>query len=269
MKIFVINLKRSNERRVKMQEKLSLLKENPIFAELGLSYHFFNAIDSKSEEFKQYKAMFDSICCYLLHGRILIDSEIACYASHYSLWNECVRINEAIVILEDDIVFESNFLSALKDIMNTTFPLIRFFTLDRKRDKYVYQIDNSNYHYSLKNTNGLQGYYITPKAAKELLKQTTFDSPVDIYVESVARHNVDNIIYKPFLIGESDIAMQSTIVNSDGSHRANNGGGGVIPLHYKILKPIYRTYIQSIRAVFKLFYKPPSVVYQESKNYGK
>lgn len=46
-------------------------------------------------------------------------------------------------------------------------------------------------------------------------------------------------------------------------------GGGVIPLHYKILKPIYRTYIQSIRAVFKLFYKPPSVVYQESKNYGK
>ena len=245
-----------------MQEKLELLQQDPLFTELGLSYHFFSAIDSNSEEFKQCKAMFDSTLCYLLHGRILIDSEIACYASHYSLWGECVRLNEAIVVLEDDIAFEPNFLNALKDIMNTEFHFVKFFTSCRKRDKYIYQIDNSNYHYSLKNTNGTLGYFITPKAAKALLAQTIWDSPVDIQMEFVSRHYIDNIIYKPFIVSEDIIAMQSTIVNSDGSHRANNGGGGAIPLHYKILKPFYRTYIQLKRAIFKLCYKPPHVVYK-------
>ena len=226
MKLFIINLKRSSERKAHMQEKLLLLKQDPLFTELGLSYHFFAAIDSKNDDFKQYKAMFDSMRCYLLHGRILIDSEIACYASHYSLWSECVRLNEAIVVLEDDIVFEPHFLNALKDIMNTTFPFVRFFTSDRKRDKYIYQIDDTNYYYSLKNTNGALGYYITPQAAKALLKKTIWDSPVDIYMEFVSSHKVDNIIYKPFIVSESNMAMQSTIVNSDGSHRANSGGGG-------------------------------------------
>lgn len=88
MKIFVINLERSKDRKAHMQEKLSLLEKDPLFKELDLSYSFFNAIDSKSESFKEYKAMFNPILCYLWHGRILIDNEIACYASHYSLWEE-------------------------------------------------------------------------------------------------------------------------------------------------------------------------------------
>lgn len=224
MKLFIINLKRSPERKKLMQEKLKTLQHDPLFAELNLSYDFFTAVDSKSEHFKDYKAMFNPTLCYLLHGRILIDSEIACYASHYSLWEECVRLNEAICVLEDDIDFEANFLNALKDIVATKFLFVRFFTSCKNRDKYIYKIDK-NYYYSLKNTNGALGYYITPKAAKALITQV-WDSPVDIHMEFVSRHNIDNIIYKPFIISENEISQQSTIINSDGSHRSIGGGGG-------------------------------------------
>ena len=230
MKIFVINLERSKDRKAHMQEKLSLLEKDPLFKELSLSYSFFNAIDSKSESFKEYKAMFNPMLCYLWHGRILIDNEIACYASHYSLWEECVRLDEPIIVLEDDIFFEEHFLSALQDMKRTRFSFVRFFTSARSRDKYIYKIDNSNYHYSLKNTNGTLGYYITPSAAQVFLTQKIWDSPVDIYMEHVALHHVANIIYKPFIVGEDSIASHSTIINADGTHRANDGGGNTLAL---------------------------------------
>ncbi len=226
MKIFIINLERSNERKIRMQEKLALLQNNPLFSKLALSYHFFSAIDSQSKQFQHYKEKFSPKHCYLWHGRILIDNEIACYASHYSLWEECVRLDEPIVVLEDDIFFESHFLYALQDIMQTNFTFVRFFTSARRRDKYIQPIGYSHYHYALKNTNGTLGYYLTPYAAKAFLAQTIWDSPVDIYMEFVARHGIDNIIYKPFMVGEDNIvAMHSTIINTDGSHRSMGGGG--------------------------------------------
>ena len=45
-------------------------------------------------------------------------------------------------------------------------------------------------------------------------------------MEHVALHHVDNIIYKPFIVGEDSIASHSTIINADGTHRAINKGGG-------------------------------------------
>lgn len=62
MKIFIINLERSRERKTHMQEKLALLEKNPLFQELGLSYQFFNAVDSKSEGFKEYATRNMQLC---------------------------------------------------------------------------------------------------------------------------------------------------------------------------------------------------------------
>lgn len=225
MKLFVINLARSPNRRERMQERLETLARDKLFHELGLEWEFFAAIDSTSAAFQHYKQHFSARKCFLWHGRILIDSEIACYASHYRLWQECVKRDEPIIILEDDVCFAPHFLSALQDIMRTDFGLVRFYTLDRKRDKYIHQIGNSPYHYCLKNTNGTQGYYITPHAARAFLAQECWDSPVDIFMEFVAHHGVDNIIYSPFPIAEDNATSSlSTIANPDGSARTTNAG---------------------------------------------
>lgn len=267
MKLFVINLARSATRRKRMQERLEALAHNPLFTELGLEWEFFAASDSKDEEFWRYKQKFSAHKCFLWHGRILIDSEIACYASHYRLWQECAERDEPIIVLEDDVCFAPHFLNALQDITRTDFGLVRFYTLDRKRDKYIYQISNSPYHYSLKNTNGTQGYYITPSAARAFLAQECWDSPVDIFMEFVARHGVDNIIYKPFIITEDEATSSaSTITNPDGSARTLHaelvGGGAAIPTSWRLLKPLYKNSIQLRRALFKLTYTPPKLTYR-------
>ncbi|WP_025452269.1 glycosyltransferase family 25 protein, partial [Helicobacter pylori] len=37
------------------------------------------------------------------HAKFMSLGELGCYASHYSLWQKCIELNEAICILEDDI----------------------------------------------------------------------------------------------------------------------------------------------------------------------
>lgn len=45
-----------------------------------------------------------------MFGRELSDGEKAVYASHFKLWQECIRLNEAIMILEDDVEFSEEFI---------------------------------------------------------------------------------------------------------------------------------------------------------------
>ncbi|OHU81908.1 hypothetical protein BKN38_08075 [Helicobacter sp. CLO-3] len=51
----------------------------------NLDFIFFEAIDTTSEAFVSYKSRFSPARCFMLHGRILSDNEIACYASHFAL----------------------------------------------------------------------------------------------------------------------------------------------------------------------------------------
>lgn len=256
MKVFIINLLRSPERKEQMSARLESLRNEPLFNALNLEPQFFPATDSKSDEFATYKAKFDSKACYLLHGRILLDNEIACYASHYRLWEECVRLQEAIIVLEDDIYFEPHFLQGIQEIRDSGLPFVRLYFIDHKRDKFARQIGDTPFYYSLKNLNGTQGYYLTPQAAAAFLSMSVWDSPVDIAMEFVSRHKVDNIIYKPFLIGEDSTASNSTIATNG---KRISDETNQVPLSYRIVKPFYRAFIQAQRALFKLSYTPPRI----------
>ncbi|RDU65726.1 lipooligosaccharide biosynthesis glycosyltransferase [Helicobacter didelphidarum] len=260
MKIFIINLERSRDRRRRMQEKIQKLTPPPLSQcqqSKNYEFIFFKATDSKNEELEKYKKHFKPMLCYLLHGRILANSEIACYASHFRLWEECVKLNEPIIVLEDDIYFEDNFFSVLDEIRESKIGFVRLYYLDKRRAKYTYQIRNTHFYWTLKNTNGIQGYYITPHTASKFLAQK-WDSPVDIQMEFVARHKVDNIIYCPFCIGEDSTASSSTIT-SERLTTLNTGNNSYITLKYKIARPFYRFYVQMQRAIFKLFYTPPKM----------
>ncbi|EMH69549.1 glycosyltransferase family 25 protein, partial [Helicobacter pylori] len=47
--------------------------------------------------------------------------------SHYLLWKECVKLNQPVVILEDDVALESNFMQALEDCLKSPFDFVRFY----------------------------------------------------------------------------------------------------------------------------------------------
>ncbi|WP_441757098.1 glycosyltransferase family 25 protein, partial [Helicobacter pylori] len=66
---------------------------------------------------------FHSDYCY----QELLPQEFGCYLSHYFLWKECVKTNQPVVILEDDVVLEPNFMQALEDCLKSPFDFVRLY----------------------------------------------------------------------------------------------------------------------------------------------
>jgi len=78
MKLFVINLKRSTDRKDEISKQL-LKIPNDKFESL-----FFDAIDGSKNEHLTFEKHFSKLAKFL-RGRPLTNGELACFASHYSL----------------------------------------------------------------------------------------------------------------------------------------------------------------------------------------
>ncbi|BCI99777.1 glycosyltransferase family 25 protein [Helicobacter pylori] len=98
-------------------------------------FQIFDAISPKHEDFEKFvqelydaqsmlkSDWFHSDYCY----QELLPREFGCYLSHYLLWKECVKTNQPIVILEDDVTLESNFMQALEDCLKSPFDFVRLY----------------------------------------------------------------------------------------------------------------------------------------------
>nr|WP_232262694.1 glycosyltransferase family 25 protein [Helicobacter pylori] len=98
-------------------------------------FQIFDAISPKHEDFEKFVQEFydaqsmlksdwfhSDWCC----GELL-PQEFGCYLSHYLLWKECVKLNQPVVILEDDVALESNFMQALEDCLKSPFDFVKLF----------------------------------------------------------------------------------------------------------------------------------------------
>nr|WP_232260652.1 glycosyltransferase family 25 protein [Helicobacter pylori] len=98
-------------------------------------FQIFDAISPKHEDFEKFiqelydaqsmlkSDWFHSDWC---RGELL-PQEFGCYLSHYLLWKECVKLNQPVVILEDDVTLESNFMQALEDCLKSPFDFVKLF----------------------------------------------------------------------------------------------------------------------------------------------
>ncbi|MGL2762423.1 glycosyltransferase family 25 protein, partial [Helicobacter pylori] len=98
-------------------------------------FQIFDAISPKHEDFEKFvqelydaqsmlkSDWFHSDYCY----QELLPRELGCYLSHYFLWKECVKTNQPVVILEDDVALESNFMQALEDCLKSPFDFVRLY----------------------------------------------------------------------------------------------------------------------------------------------
>src|SRR5258706_14874795 len=77
-------------------------------AKTELPWQFFDAHDTIAPplSYSPREAM-------RVHGRELRDSELGCFSSHYALWCLSAREERNIVVLEDDLYVDWNFISAL------------------------------------------------------------------------------------------------------------------------------------------------------------
>ncbi|XP_017328224.3 procollagen galactosyltransferase 2 [Ictalurus punctatus] len=110
--IYIINLMRRMDRRVRMLRTLDVL---------GIEVTLTDAVDGKALNSSQLQVLgIEMLPSYQdpYSGRVLTKGEIGCFLSHYNIWKQVVeRKQQQVLVLEDDIRFELNFKRRLNTIM--------------------------------------------------------------------------------------------------------------------------------------------------------
>ncbi|PDW86577.1 lipopolysaccharide biosynthesis protein [Helicobacter pylori] len=129
--VYIISLKESQRR---LDTEKLVLESNEKFKGRCI-FQIFDAISPKHQDFeKLLQELYDSSSllksdwfhsdyCY----KELLPQEFGCYLSHYFCWKECVKTNQPVVILEDDVALESNFMQALEDCLKSPFDFVRLY----------------------------------------------------------------------------------------------------------------------------------------------
>lgn len=243
MKVFIINLERSLDRKEHMQKQIQKLFEKNPSLKNKLEFVFFKAIDAKNKEHLEFKDHFSWWGSWVL-GRELSDGEKACFASHYKLWQECMKLDEPIIILEDDVEFSDEFLNNgveyIDELLKSKYEYIRLCYLF---DKRLYFLSEGGYCLSFEKLAGAQGYVLQVSAAMKFLKcAKNWIYAVDDYMDMFYKHNVLNIVKKPLLL-KHDCRIESSI--------SQNGRLFLKAKFYrKIIREIFRLY----RNILKLSY---------------
>ncbi|KAG7456859.1 hypothetical protein MATL_G00240430 [Megalops atlanticus] len=110
--IFLINLKRRQDRRQRMLRTIEAL---------GIQATLTEAVDGKALNSSQLQALgIDMLPGYKdpYSDRVLTRGEIGCFLSHHHIWTQVVEQGlQQVLVLEDDVRFEPRFRSRLLAIM--------------------------------------------------------------------------------------------------------------------------------------------------------
>lgn len=208
--IFVINLEKSENRKIFMDKQLSKLSNNVVF---------FPAINGKDNPnfylFKKYNEKKR----FYRKGNLMNLSQLGCFASHYLLWEKCIELNRGIIILEDDAIIRQNF-SEIYQFTSSKENIFEFFWLSPpapvrryQKGKEIYTIPNTNNKISLyfKGWANATGYFITPKAAQKLLdycEEWIYD--LDISMDRYWENKLHFLAITPACV-EPDFSLESNI----------------------------------------------------------
>ncbi|WP_208392012.1 glycosyltransferase family 25 protein [Helicobacter pylori] len=129
--VYIISLKESQRR---LDTEKLVLESNEKFKGRCV-FQIFDAISPKHEDFEKFVQELYDVQSMLKSDWFhsdwcrgeLLPQEFGCYLSHYLLWKECVKTNQPVVILEDDVALESNFMQALEDCLKSPFDFVKLF----------------------------------------------------------------------------------------------------------------------------------------------
>lgn len=165
--IYMINLKRRTERRVKMEATLR---------ELGLDYVPFEAVDGKTltdEVLLQKGITLLPEYTDPYHKRPMTMGEIGCFLSHYTIWERMVlEHQEEVLVLEDDIRFEPFFVERASEMMREAREIggwdLIYFGRKRLQENEAFIKDSESF-VKVSYTYWTLGYVISLEGAKKLL----------------------------------------------------------------------------------------------------
>ena len=178
VKTRVISLSHSIDRRERMRRQLD---------SAGVEFTFFDAIDGAQANFLLADKRNDPFTIKWF-GITLSDAELATYASHYLLWQECVTENRALLIMEDHLQLQGNFRQAYERLpeLAERYAFLKLCgTHVSRRPRQVARVArNLNIVRHRSALSGTGCYLITPAVAGILLARSThFTQVVDIFME--------------------------------------------------------------------------------------
>ncbi len=215
--IIVISLKRATERRQSIETQ---------FAELNLSFSFFDAVDGKlgHELFSHY----DGEKAKRIGEIPLTPGHLGCYASHFLVWQRCLDSGRPMIVLEDDaMVFPEPFSGFVRQALNLPPELecVRLFaSKSRNRENIVvFEKDGLSIAKFLRGHKSATGYYLTPAAARKFLKYgERWAEPVDIEMDQFWANGVECYgVLDPCLTHNPD--FQSAIDSGIDTAKARRG----------------------------------------------
>ncbi len=113
---------------------------------MDLEYSIFPAVNGHTDKALLFER-YDEQKSQLYRGKSLTKGQLGCYASHYLLWEKCIKLNEPIIVLEDDaLLYPDAFLDIVAHIdkLAGKFECIRLF--DNKRPAFSHYKIFLNYH---------------------------------------------------------------------------------------------------------------------------
>lgn len=206
--IYVINLDRAEDRWAAMQGSLN---------HLGLVSERVSAFDGRAGEHEEV-SRYDEALSRRYGGAPQSETTMACFASHYRVWQQVCDSGQAALVLEDDLAFQNGFLEALalarQRIEERHY--IRLFALNQKRRyQEIESLPNGLRLVRLTyRPIGAQAYLLSCEGAKRLLAHAKrWFQPVDDYLDCFWVHGLAPYAVQPYRITHAD--QQHSFIQSD------------------------------------------------------
>jgi glycosyl transferase family 25 len=218
--IYVINLAQQKDRRDSVSGQLDAL---------GVEYSFFRAIEAPGALENHFSGRNDWPCQMEVR-RIGTPTEVACYASHLSLWKKCVELDAPIVVLEDDFELTPEFTAAIELSRNLIdeYGFIRLEPIAKRWSLYPFEEpilarETKEFKLFFQTTVSLRttAYAISPEYALRFIEiSDKFTVPVDHFFRRPWVHKLPLFALEPPAIGLSILADTPSILRKDKSQLA-------------------------------------------------
>ena len=192
LQVVLINLPRSQQRREQMQQRL---------ADLGLVYTLFPAIDGQAEKDRLYQQL-DVDAFQRNVGRDVMPGEIGCYHSHIEVWRRFLESpDQVLLVLEDDVVFGSDFMAAIREAMRTRshWDFLKLNKIRAQQPICQGRVGPFRLNAYLGTATGLGAYLIQRETARRLLpSMLPITRPIDHELDRIHVHDFRHFGLEPF-----------------------------------------------------------------------
>ncbi len=199
-KIYIINLERRTDRKIQMEKKLK---------DIGLNnYEFVNAVDGKKDKILNYFSKLKKEN----KTNIINSGHFGCLLSHIKVIKKAIKNNhKKIMILEDDIIFEENFIERIKNIKIPKCDLI-YLSGPILESKLF--ISNWAFH---KEIMGTYGYILDSKLYTKVIDiLSEFKYTIDISLIEYIQSNYNVVLLEDLVktkIDDSDTSNKNKLMN--------------------------------------------------------